>query len=299
LQVLTLRGRVDSPQASRSSSDLRHLAALQELVLHVHSVEPSMQFQLPAQLSVLTISEQVRLQGRHVPRNIKVDVLSFEKLAGLLQHLSTRQKQPWRLQLSVEGSVFDTSNAGQAGAALEACTSLTCLQLVGCSPSLHMPWSRYATMLRQLRQLDICSWEQADEDLLMLTALTGLTRLALCCEPSDVVAVSLACRLTGLQILKLLCHQLQTASVVPAVASLTDLRHLHLASERDSILICALFTPAVLSALLPLTQLTYLHLPLSASVCPEEAQQQFVAQMPGLSSIRTETIGAYECAIES
>lgn len=201
-----------------------------------------MQFQLPAHLHILTANEQVRLQGCHVPPDIKVEVCSFEKLAGLLRDLSTRQRQPWRLQLSMEGATMDASDCGQAGAALAACTSLTCLQLIDTTNPLLMPWAKHAATLRQLRRLDVSSWEKTDEDLLLLTVLTGLTRLGLCCDTSN-IAVLLACSLTGLQVLKLWCDQLQTASVVPALARLTGLRHLHLASGNCSSTIHNLFTP--------------------------------------------------------
>lgn len=129
----------------------------------------------------------------------------------------------------------------------------------------------------------------------MLTALTSLTGLVVW-RATEFTAVSLACSLTGLRALKLYIHDMQTATVVPPVARLTDLRHLHLAFTRQvDTTASRLFTPAVLSSLLPPTQLTYLLLPLLEWVCPEEAQQQFVGQMPGLSSIDTHSVLNLDC----
>lgn len=188
--------------------------------------------------------------------------------------------------------------------------------MVGSLGSLH--WAQHVAALQSLRRMELNSlardepWE--DQDLLLLTALTALTHLAVLCDVSDTAAASLVHDLTGLHHLELNCEDLQTARVPhprrSAAAKLSSLRHVHLIVwSRDNAPpawngtewvedttyrgewwgswdVSTAITRFVLDQLLPLTQLTYLHLSLGAA-CPEEARQQFLSSMPRLWRIET------------
>lgn len=236
----------------------------------------------------------MRLPGRHVPCRVKVEPrISADQLAEMLQDLSTHQDQPQGLELVLNDAGVSLDQ--HTGAALAACTSLTSLRICDATYPACLSWSKHVAPLHQLRRLQAITCDTSEQDWLMLTALTCLTGLVLW-RATDFTAVSLACSLTGLRALNLFFDDMQTAMIVPPVARLTDLRHLHLACiSRIEPKASGLLTTAVLSLLLPLTQLTYLHLPLMESVCPEEARQQFVGQMPALSCINTDWGLNFDC----
>lgn len=206
----------------------------------------------------------------------------------LLQDLSTQQ-QPWGLSLSWPRiprlALMGHTVLADAAAALQACTAPTSLSLlVDPSTAADAPWSTSVARLMQLVELQLNVGKQLQSDLLQLSALTRLTRLQMFCFAADgsddVVVASLACNLSSLRSLDV---AIGSAVPLPVIGKLTGLRHLVLHEQFGSG-VQASVTPCILNQLLSLTQLTYLRLPLG-DACPPEARQQFLSQMPKLTSI--------------
>uniref|UniRef100_A0A383WEG1 RNI-like protein n=1 Tax=Tetradesmus obliquus TaxID=3088 RepID=A0A383WEG1_TETOB len=96
----------------------------------------------------------------------------------------------------------------------------------------------YLTGLRQLQELEVdavhVGYTVTDaDDIMQLTALTGLTRLDVeHWAVGDVAAVALACSLPELRVLKLYDCHLDSRAALPAIGKLAHLQHLDLRTNR-------------------------------------------------------------------
>lgn len=121
------------------------------------------------------------------------------------------------------------------------------------------------------------------EDVMHLTALTGLTELSVVAgwqsDLDDVSAVALALSLTRLRRLQLACSSITSLAVVPVVARLTGLQSLYVSGGDE----CAL-SDRELPLLRTLEQLTSLTWG-DARRCSRGAQAVLFEAIPGLSRI--------------
>ena len=133
--------------------------------------------------------------------------------------------------------------------------------------------------LTRLAHLDVATAGRI-ADAVLLSSLTSLTSLGLSCSSglTELGVVALAGSLTSLQELRLRCESLQGWAFLQAVAKLTGLRKLFLGVAPAA---QSQFVAPALQQLEPLSQLTFLGVPLGS--CSDEAQQNFLGRMPGLS----------------
>jgi len=295
--LTSLDFRALDPGTGRSGGvyDVSHLTALREL--HCSSYrQPTHQLVLPRQRVTLRTTGAWQLSGDWELDDVTLSWSgapgaegSCEPYLRLLQQLpSSQEPGPRSLQLMMPGIHVDVAHESAAAATavgrLTALTKLSCSSFA--SPYVTLPILAAVPNLLNLVELNLQLKDPPARAVLQLSSLGRLTALRLLCTTGcdDLDAVALACSLTRLQTLSIISLVLTSWSMLPAVARLTDLRCLDITGPPPSLL-----DAATLQQLLPLTGLTYLSLPLQRVVCPQEGVEQFLAQMPFLTCVKSLT----------
>jgi hypothetical protein len=216
------------------------------------------------------------------------------------------QLQSLKLSLKyiAPNGALTAAHASAVAAAISAATHISSLQLHRCANAyafvpgaadVCMPLHPCIGRLTQLTSLSVTGFKVDTSDLLKLTVLSKLACLAILRCPAvgdqmDAAAAALACKQTGLRVLKLQGCGLDKPALLPALACCTGLRQLDLRAN-DKLPLCA----ETLMLLTALRQLTGLLLPAAALFDDSESRdvdgtklnelQQVKAAMPQLSRL--------------